>query len=73
MSKFTEIEDSGTAPGFPSVKQMRKSQADGNQGVGLNEQSFLDDLRDFNQGVSINGAKDTETPSGASTSLPWKP
>lgn len=55
-----------------SIKDMRESQRKGNEGIGLNEQSYNDDCKDFNHGVSINGEEDTKTPSGRAPSLPWK-
>lgn len=57
-------------PGFQTIGQMRKSQADGNEGIGLNEQSYNDDQADFNQGCGDCG--DTAPPSGRAPSLPWK-
>jgi hypothetical protein len=64
---------SNSNPGFPTIEQMRKSQADGNEGIGLNEQSYNDDCKDFNHGVSINGEEDTKSPTGRVPSLPRKP
>jgi hypothetical protein len=63
MPQFKEIVDSkskiistdASAPGYPSIEQMRKSQADGAKGIGLNKQSFNESLKDFNQAPSING------------------
>ena len=59
-----------TKPIHRSVSEMQKSQAAGAEGIGLNEQSHNDDLRDFNQGVSINGEEDNESPSQGA-SLPF--
>jgi hypothetical protein len=80
---YKEIVDSKTNitstdksdPGFPTIKEMRKSQADGNEGIGLNDQSYNDDCKDFNQGVDTTGNYDafsTSDGDGDETpSLPW--
>ena len=70
MANIREIADGGSEPGFPTVAEMRESQRKGSEGIGLNEQSHNDDLRDFNQAPSINGEDEGTTPSGTSP-LPW--
>jgi hypothetical protein len=54
MAKKTE-NDGGSRPTAPSVAEMRANQAKGATGIGHNEQSYNDSLKDFNQGVGING------------------
>lgn len=49
---MTKENDGGTEPGFPTVAEMRESQRKGSEGIGLNKQSFNEDLKDFNQGCS---------------------
>jgi len=44
--------DGGSEPGFPTVAEMRESQRKGSEGIGLNEQSYNESLKDFNQGCS---------------------
>jgi len=63
---LNEVKDEGP-DGAPTIEQMRESQKRGSVGIGLNEQSYNDDLRDNNQ--APNGEDDT-TPSGT-PSLPW--
>lgn len=45
-------EDQGAEPNAPSVASMRESQAKGNTGIGLADQSYCESLKDFNQGCS---------------------
>jgi len=72
MAIIKEVRDSGPE-GARSVEQKRNSQADGASGIGLNENSLLDDLRDNNQAPSINGAAQDNTTTSGNVTLPWKP
>ena len=55
-----EVRDEGPEPNTPTVAEMRKSQADGSKGIGLNEQSYCDDLADFNQNYAAPSEADVE-------------
>jgi hypothetical protein len=71
-AKITSTDTS--APGFPSVKEMRKSQAAGNEGIGLNDKSFNESMADFNMDACINGASDDDEPTPSEgAGLPFLP
>jgi hypothetical protein len=83
MAKTNEIVDSkskitstdASDPGFPSVKEMRDNQEKGNTGIGLNEQSYIDDLADFNQEPGSPSTADDDTTPTPSDVTPqaWLP
>lgn len=75
MANIKEVRDAGPDPNTPSVAAMRKSQADGNEGIGVNKQSYCDDLADFNQECSAPSDAEDEpsSPSGDVTPQAWMP
>jgi hypothetical protein len=76
-SNFTGVAGSkdAAAPQHSTITEMRKSQADGNEGIGLADQSFNGDCKDFNQGVDTTGNYDASSTSkgdeDSTPSLPW--
>jgi hypothetical protein len=74
MPNIKEVRDAGAAPNAPTVAEMRESQRKGSEGIGLNKQSFNDDLRHNNQAPDINSTADEDaTPSAGGSPLAWMP
>lgn len=75
MANIKEVRDDGADPGCPTIEEMRENQEAGNKGIGLNENSYADDLKDFNREAgSPSTANDSDaTPSPDVEPRAWLP
>ncbi len=64
---------SNSNTGFPTIEEMRESQRKGNEGIGLNEQSYNADQADFNQGCGDSSDGDDNTIPSKVTPQAWMP
>ena len=75
MANIREMRDSGSEPGYPTIEEMRESQADGAQGSGTQPCSYSESLADFNMepGSPSTVDDDTSSPSPDVEPRSWMP